>query len=202
MFEEKNNLNSSMCNEVANDGDIPCGCNKIIGNKTEPQNFYNIANESSGLLARLRKNIARFIYHNKYKSKFWISVTIIALFIVIIILACSIFGATPTNFNEICSGINLHVDDNDLASLEIASDGTWMSFDSNKYDRGEGWDALIFYEKNIRKLNEKLGFSSSLYKKMNTTTWSQGKQIESNKNYTVSWTYHPEKGLEILYEMN
>ena len=201
MFEEKNDLNSNMCNEVADDGDITCGCNKIIDNKTEPQNFYNIAVESSGLLALLRKNIARFIFHNKCRPMFWISITIIALFIVIIVLACFIFGDTPTNFNEVCSEINLHVDDNDIVSLEIASDGTWMSFDSNKYDK-EGWDSLILYENDIREINKKLGFPSSLYKKMITTTWSQGRQIESNKNYTVSWTYHSEKGLEILYEMN
>lgn len=38
--------------------------------------------------------------------------------------------------------------------------------------------------------------------KMNTTTWSQGRQMDSNDKYIVTYTYHPDKGLEVMYEFN
>lgn len=35
---------------------------------------------------------------------------------------------------------------------------------------------------------------------MNSTTWSQGVRQEENKNYKVSWKYHPKKGLKVMFE--
>ena len=52
----------------------------------------------------------------------------------------------------------------------------------------------------IRFMNEKLGFSSALYKKMMQTTSLMGRQTEENGQYRISWTYHPDKGLEVMYE--
>ncbi len=52
----------------------------------------------------------------------------------------------------------------------------------------------------IKFANEKLGFNGSLYSKMMETTALMGRQTDENDKYEVSWTYHPDDGLEVTYE--
>ena len=88
----------------------------------------------------------------------------------------------------------------------IAADGSYMKLDTNPTDKDSDdfvWtDYEVFLEADeaIERINKEMGFSDALYEKMGTTTWSQGRQTDSNKDYVVNWTYHPDKGLEVLYE--
>jgi len=52
----------------------------------------------------------------------------------------------------------------------------------------------------IKFINAELGFSAALYDKMMETTALMGRQTEENTKYRVSWTYHPDRGLEVMYE--
>ncbi len=52
----------------------------------------------------------------------------------------------------------------------------------------------------IRYVNSELGFASYVYSDMLETTSLMGRRSEENKKYRVSWTYHPDKGLEVTYE--
>ena len=52
----------------------------------------------------------------------------------------------------------------------------------------------------IRYANEELGFNDSVYSKMMKTTALMGRQNEGTDKYKVSWTYHPDNGLEVTYE--
>jgi len=54
--------------------------------------------------------------------------------------------------------------------------------------------------KAIQYANEQLGFSGAVYQKMLETSALMGLQSEENKKYRVSWTYHPDYGLEVTYE--
>lgn len=90
----------------------------------------------------------------------------------------------------------------------IASDGTWMTLDTNPTDMDSDDMGYSYYldtytpcNDKIEQVNAELGFSSAVFKKMGETTWSQGRQTESNDKFTVSWTYHPDKGLEVMYEV-
>lgn len=88
----------------------------------------------------------------------------------------------------------------------IASDGSYMKVDTNpNNDDGDDYwlymDAFLDGFDFIKKVNTELGFSSALEEKMNSTTWSMGRQTQENDNYIVSWTYHPDKGLEVMYEV-
>lgn len=51
----------------------------------------------------------------------------------------------------------------------------------------------------IKYVNTELGFSSSLYYRMENTNALMGVQREENEKYSVSWTYHPDDGLEVTY---
>lgn len=91
---------------------------------------------------------------------------------------------------------------------EFADDGSWMKLDSNPSDKDS--DDLSFLDltttidpcnEAVKKINQKLGFSDSLMKKIEETSALQGVRTETNDKFEVSWTYHPSKGLEIMYEV-
>lgn len=98
----------------------------------------------------------------------------------------------------------------DLASnswCTIPADGSYMKLDTNPEDKDNDdltrSDYLSFMRpanEAIERINKELGFSDALMEKMNNTTALQGKQTDSNDKYIVSWTYHPDRGLEVMYE--
>ena len=51
----------------------------------------------------------------------------------------------------------------------------------------------------IKYANEQLGFNGSVYSQMLETTALMGRQSEENSKYKVTWTYHPDDGLEVTY---
>ena len=53
----------------------------------------------------------------------------------------------------------------------------------------------------IQYANKELGFNGSLYYRMLETSALMGRQREENDKYRVSWTYHPDEGLEVTYEV-
>lgn len=52
----------------------------------------------------------------------------------------------------------------------------------------------------IKYANKELGFNGSVYSQMMETSAIMGRQSEDNGKYKVSWTYHPDDGLEVTYE--
>ena len=52
----------------------------------------------------------------------------------------------------------------------------------------------------IQYANEEFGFSGAVYSRMMETSALMGRQSEENDKYRVSWTYHPDDGLEVTYE--
>ena len=53
----------------------------------------------------------------------------------------------------------------------------------------------------IRYANEALSFNGAVYNKMLETSALMGRQTQENSKYRVSWTYHPDDGLEVTYEV-
>ncbi len=51
----------------------------------------------------------------------------------------------------------------------------------------------------IKYANKELGFSGAVYSEMLETNALMGRQSEENDKYKVSWTYHPDDGLEVTY---
>ena len=86
-----------------------------------------------------------------------------------------------------------------------ANDGNYLKIDTNPSD--EDRDS-IFYNTLVERdslnaikfVNEKLGFPNSLYDDMLSTTALMGRQTEENRKFVVSWSYHPDTGLEVKYE--
>lgn len=84
---------------------------------------------------------------------------------------------------------------------DVASDGSYLNIDDNPYNYEEYYIAAA--DTAIQLINEAMGLPSSLYNDMLQTTWSMGKQQETYESIgiKVSWTYHPDKGLEVTYKL-
>lgn len=131
--------------------------------------------------------------------------------IVSVLLLCCCLAATLTgcgekrkNFKELYEKLETE------EWCKIGSDGSYMRLDTNPNDTDNddflsGGEYYMYSKpcsEQIKTVNKELGFSDAVYEKMNTTTWSQGKQEEKNDMYKITWTYHPDKGLEVMYEFN
>lgn len=83
--------------------------------------------------------------------------------------------------------------------IDVASDGSYMTLDTNPYNIDKY--VLSGMLDTIKKANSRLGFTDGLYQKMLSTTALQGRQTYENDLVTVQWTYHPDNGLEVIYEV-
>lgn len=78
--------------------------------------------------------------------------------------------------------------------IKLTDDGKSIVADSkNKYDTDTYYDIL--------KIIRKLDLPSSLEDSMNTTNALMGKQTESYDDYEVSWSYHPDNGLDVIFSV-
>lgn len=120
-----------------------------------------------------------------------IAVAIVAVIIAVITLG----GGSKVDLNDLyekyCDG---------KYWADVSDDGTFLSIDDNPYDIDD------FYSEEaddaIQSINKELGFSDSLWNKMCKTTANDGKQTDSNDKVTVTWKYHPDRGLSVTYEVN
>jgi hypothetical protein len=81
---------------------------------------------------------------------------------------------------------------------EIASDDSYIKIDTNPADMDDFYDPES--TQLIQDVNTELGFPESLYEKMTSTSALDGIQTDENDYFTVRWSYHPDHGLEIMYE--
>ena len=128
----------------------------------------------------------------KKKMKPLIIVAII-LVVFIIIAAISGSGSSTSNFNTMYSSIASE------SWCEIGSDGTWMKLDTNPYDLDD-YNNTVAWGK-IKSILNELGFSSSVAEEMAETRALDGRQTASTSEYEVSWTYHPDSGLEAMFKV-
>ncbi len=86
----------------------------------------------------------------------------------------------------------------DDGSATLASDGLSLTIDTNPFniENYMSSDSLTY----IQNVNTILGLPDSLYEKMLATRALDGRQSSDYDNVSVSWAYHPDTGLEVIYE--
>lgn len=84
------------------------------------------------------------------------------------------------------------------------SDGSYLNIDTNPYDWDDNGLAYPDAYTALIAINDVLGLPSSLLNDMGETTGADGKQSETfeEQGVTVSWKYHPDRGLEVTYKAN
>lgn len=130
---------------------------------------------------------------NTKKKKTPIIIAIAAVAVVIAIVIAVSGGGGKKDFNKMYSDIA------DESWCTIASDGTWMKIDTNPYDIDDYTSTTAYYK--LQSINSDLGFSSAVFEEMGETRSIDGRQSASSDKYEVSWTYHPDQGLEVMYKV-
>lgn len=179
----------------------------VIGEQTK--NLKTTANEEVVLIQQstippnvpplnpLQQNVS-------IKTKKTIPAIALVFPIVIIAIFAIIISAVTKN-----GKVNFYNKYSDIAHenwCTIDTSGKWISIDTNPYDIDT--DDFTYTDKKvaldaakkIKEINLDLGFTDALYKKMSSTTALQGKQSDENEKYKVTWSYHPDNGLEVMYE--
>lgn len=135
--------------------------------------------------------IKKFIKRFKTDKKLWV-ISAGAL-IVIIALAFIIFY--PTKLERVQDEC-LHI-----AGI-IGTEKNGFSIDTKPYPNESANTSSLQTRalQAIKHANEELGFDSSVYTRMINTTFLMGRQTAENDKYKVSWTYHPDDGLEVTYQ--
>lgn len=88
-------------------------------------------------------------------------------------------------------------------TVSVAEDGSYMTIDNNPLNMKGG--SIIFNEtglEHVKLTNKALGLPEWLYKEMANTRAIDGRQKESFDDVTVTWSYHPNQGLEVIYRTN
>lgn len=121
---------------------------------------------------------------------------VVVLAVILIVVLGGKGGSGKVNFNklydEYCSS----------TWASVGSDGSYLSIDTNPYDNYNDGLAYPAAYTAIKNVNSALGLPDSLVNEMGQTTGADGKQTETfdELGITVSWKYHPDKGLEVTYK--
>ena len=85
---------------------------------------------------------------------------------------------------------------------EVGKDGSYISIDTNPDDIDDKKYGSTMYLKEateaIEEILKNLAFPDYVYKNMMTTSYADRKQTETVGDVTVTWEYHPDKGLEVM----
>lgn len=84
--------------------------------------------------------------------------------------------------------------------VSIGSDGSYLKVDTNPNDIDGGssnFSEILSY----KTINQYLDLPEALNELMGETSASDGRVTRTYGNITVSWKYHPDTGLEVMYEL-
>ncbi len=88
------------------------------------------------------------------------------------------------------------------ATVSAADDGSYLTIDTNPLNiKG----SFIFKDDSLAKIkltNASLGLPEWLYEEIVSTRAIDGRQKEAFDKVTVTWSYHPDHGLEVIYRKN
>ncbi len=92
--------------------------------------------------------------------------------------------------------------DADINFATLSSDCSALTIDTNPEDN----EYYSSYEDEataaIVATNSFLNLPASVTEKMSSTRALDGMQSQNCGDFTVSWTYHPDNGLRVIYEVN
>lgn len=89
----------------------------------------------------------------------------------------------------------------DINFATLSSDRSSLVIDTNPEDKV--WND--YEDKALEAIvltNDFLNLPASVTEKMSSTRALDGMQSQNCGDFTVSWTYHPDNGLRVIYEVN
>lgn len=124
---------------------------------------------------------------------------------VLILLAVFMFGFVLVacgNNNTTLSGVYGNLDRRENIWLDLADDGSFIKYTVYWNCPPDDEDVLCTRSNALNSVLEMTGFGQDVRQRMSTTSAVDGRQSAENDNFQVSWTYHPDEGLQVLFEHN
>lgn len=124
------------------------------------------------------------------------AVAVIAIIIIVAVFKGGFGGSKGPDFqklyDEYCTS----------TWAKVGSDNSYLMLDTNPYDEDDNGLANTEAYYAAEDINKALGLPDSLFAEFGEVTGADGKQTEDfpEQGVTVSWKYHPDKGLEITYK--
>ena len=130
----------------------------------------------------------------KKKKMLPVIIGIFAVIVVVVIAVVSISGS-GVNFEKVYNKYGVNV-----SGVTLSADKNSITLDTNPYDIDDYTSSETFAA--LKLINNALGLPDSLYSKMMETSALDGRVSDEYNGITVSWKYHPDNGLEVIYEKN
>ena len=121
---------------------------------------------------------------------------------------CSVTVTTKNGKTDTCqitvlpAGPDLQAIYNDYCSSSfatLATDGSYLNIDTNPSDKDDYNDYEAYVA--VTNINAALGLPDSVINRMNQTRSMDGIQTYTTDDLEISWTYHPNRGLEVSYTL-
>ena len=119
-------------------------------------------------------------------------VGIIGLLVLAIVIIIAISSSSKIDLRDVYEEIGA-----DSYYCYVTSDGSSLVIDTNPNDITDynSYSAIQY----VKDANKACGFTEALFTRMGQTRALDGTQQEENDKIKVSWTYHPSKGLYVVY---
>lgn len=166
-----------------------CGKEIIFENKTNEITETNENTNKNGIHKKLHSNTVLEILKLPKKHLFAGGIVVIGILIIAVVL----FSNNGPNFKKI---YKQHCDS---IWADVGDDGSYLSIDTNPYDEEDNGIAYHEAYTAIENINRELGLPESLFEDMGRTSGNDGKQSEEFDKVIVSWKYHPDTGMEVIY---
>lgn len=94
----------------------------------------------------------------------------------------------------------------DAGDMTVPEDCSYLMIDTNPLNTSKDSFFTFIYEDSafahIKQMNSFLALPDWLFQEMEQTRAIDGRQKEVFDNVTVTWSYHPNQGLEVMYRAN
>lgn len=119
---------------------------------------------------------------------------ILAAFVLFWVFGRDMVGKNLSNaYNEYCKGKTSST----TFSCKLSDGGKSLSVDTNPQDK-DNWSSLGGSQA-VRNINKYMGFPEALNEMIGDTSSLDGRITKEYKGYEITWKYHPDTGLEIIY---
>lgn len=153
---------------------VKCGAEIVSGNIFCPKCGHKVGESVKPETSNDSRNILAVIF--------------IILLTVFIILKINSTGIDFQQiYNENCSS----------KFAKVASDGSYLHIDTNPEDKERDMNYEAYNA--VKKVNQALGLPESVLHRMDSTRAMDGIQTYTADGLEITWTYHPDKGLEVDY---
>jgi len=119
--------------------------------------------------------------------------------IVFSLSACAATSKTP-DFKKVYNEI-LSADELSDKCVALSKDSKSLVVDTNpNNDKNQSRGEAVQNMRVLLKVNELLGLPDALIDKIGSTRELDGQQVNIYGEITITWSYHPDYGLKVIYE--